>query len=78
MAPFLVVLPSFDICRSSRRATPHSQRRVTSDTAVIHHLGTSDVSAVIADVLRGSAVSKRVSLLLANGSTIEFETGTHI
>ena len=47
-----------------------------SDTAVIHHLEASDVSAVIADVPCGTAVSKRVSVLLANGASIEFETGS--
>ena len=47
-----------------------------NDLVVIHHLSASDVNAATSAVPCHTAVSKRVTLMLANGSSIEFETSS--
>lgn len=43
---------------------------------IVHHLSASDVRTATSAIPCHTAVSKRVTLMLANGSSIEFETGS--
>lgn len=48
----------------------------TSDAAIVHHLSSRDVKAALAsvdDYDAGVAVNNHITMVLANGTTIEFE-----